>query len=156
MLPRQSGKNEAVAQLLVYLLNLLQRAGGQMVYGATADALGRVLAEPVCSTRTLPPADCSAMDGYAVRAADLGGASAQAPVANMAGVSQQSREGFGLYRFLHRADAAIQGALRVCHSCPRASADSALQRDRAPDRRLDGPTDRRSVPVGDCSQVRAA
>jgi molybdopterin molybdotransferase len=34
-------------------------------------ALGRVLAEEVRSGRTLPPADCSAMDGYAVRAADV-------------------------------------------------------------------------------------
>jgi len=34
-------------------------------------ALGRVLAEAVHSGRTLPPADCSAMDGYAVRAADV-------------------------------------------------------------------------------------
>jgi hypothetical protein len=39
--PRQSGKNEAVAQLLVYLLNLLQRVGGNIVYGATGDGLGR-------------------------------------------------------------------------------------------------------------------
>ncbi len=39
--PRQSGKNEAVAQLLVYLLNLLQRQGGNIVYGATGDGLGR-------------------------------------------------------------------------------------------------------------------
>jgi hypothetical protein len=39
--PRQSGKNEAVAQLLVYLLALLQRHGGQMVYGAIGDGLGR-------------------------------------------------------------------------------------------------------------------
>lgn len=39
--PRQSGKNEAVAHLLVYLLNLLQRRGGQIVYGATGDGLGR-------------------------------------------------------------------------------------------------------------------
>lgn len=46
-----------------------------------ADALGRVLAEPLTSTRTLPPADCSAMDGYALRASDLAGASAPAPVA---------------------------------------------------------------------------
>jgi molybdopterin molybdotransferase len=38
---------------------------------ATADALGRVLAEPVVSRRTLPPFDVSAMDGYALRAADL-------------------------------------------------------------------------------------
>jgi len=45
-----------------------------------ADALGRVLAEPVVATRTLPPEDNSAMDGYAVRAADVAGAGAQRPV----------------------------------------------------------------------------
>ncbi len=39
--PRQSGKNEAAAQLLVYLLNLLQRTGGNMVFAAEADGLGR-------------------------------------------------------------------------------------------------------------------
>ena len=39
--PRQSGKNEAVAHLLVYLLTLFQRHGGQMVYGAIGDGLGR-------------------------------------------------------------------------------------------------------------------
>jgi len=43
-------------------------------------ALGRVLAERVCSRRTLPPADCSAMDGYAVRAADLPEAGRVLPV----------------------------------------------------------------------------
>lgn len=48
---------------------------------ATADALGRVLAEPVHSGRTLPPWDISAMDGYAVRAADLGSAPVALPVA---------------------------------------------------------------------------
>jgi molybdopterin molybdotransferase len=46
---------------------------------ATADALGRVLAAPVASSRTLPPADCSAMDGWAVRADDLAAAAAGAP-----------------------------------------------------------------------------
>jgi molybdopterin molybdotransferase len=35
------------------------------------DSLGRVLAEDVASRLTLPPADVSAMDGYAVRAADV-------------------------------------------------------------------------------------
>ena len=39
--PRQSGKNEAVAHLLVYLLTLFQRRGGQIVYGAVGDGLGR-------------------------------------------------------------------------------------------------------------------
>jgi len=43
------------------------------------DALGRVLARPVESARTLPPSDVSAMDGYAVQAGDLAGASAGAP-----------------------------------------------------------------------------
>jgi molybdopterin molybdotransferase len=43
------------------------------------DALGRVLAVPVTAGRTLPPADCSAMDGYALRAADLAGATRAAP-----------------------------------------------------------------------------
>jgi molybdopterin molybdotransferase len=37
-------------------------------------AVGRVLAEPVCSDVDMPPFDKSAMDGYAVRAADLGDA----------------------------------------------------------------------------------
>lgn len=36
-----------------------------------ADAEGRVLAADVASRRTQPPADMSAMDGYAVRAADV-------------------------------------------------------------------------------------
>jgi molybdopterin molybdotransferase len=40
------------------------------------DALGRVLTEDVIALRTQPPAAMSAMDGYAVRAADV----AQAPV----------------------------------------------------------------------------
>jgi molybdopterin molybdotransferase len=41
-----------------------------------ADALGRVLAEDVAADQDLPPFDRSAMDGYAVRAADA----ADAPV----------------------------------------------------------------------------
>lgn len=45
----------------------------------TADALGRVLAAPIHSTTALPPWDNSAMDGYAIRAADTEGASDDAP-----------------------------------------------------------------------------
>jgi molybdopterin molybdotransferase len=48
---------------------------------ATRDALGRVLAEPVLATRRLPPADNSAMDGYALRSADVAGASAARSIA---------------------------------------------------------------------------
>lgn len=44
------------------------------------DAQDRVLAEAVVSERTLPPADSSAMDGFAVRRGDLAGASASSPV----------------------------------------------------------------------------
>ncbi|HEY7599529.1 MAG TPA: gephyrin-like molybdotransferase Glp [Candidatus Limnocylindrales bacterium] len=47
---------------------------------AFSDALSRVLAEPIVAGRELPPADNSAMDGYAVRAADLAGAAAGRPV----------------------------------------------------------------------------
>jgi molybdopterin molybdotransferase len=36
-----------------------------------ADALGRVLADGIVARTTQPPADVSAMDGYAVRAADI-------------------------------------------------------------------------------------
>lgn len=41
--PRQSGKNEAVAHLLVYLLNIFQRSGGAMVFAAIGDGVGRGL-----------------------------------------------------------------------------------------------------------------
>jgi molybdopterin molybdotransferase len=43
---------------------------------ALDDALGRVLADDLAAKRTQPPADVSAMDGYAVRAGDV----ASAPV----------------------------------------------------------------------------
>jgi molybdopterin molybdotransferase len=44
------------------------------------DALGRVLAVPIVSPLTLPAWDNSAMDGYALRASDVEGATASAPV----------------------------------------------------------------------------
>ena len=44
------------------------------------EALGRVLAEDISSPRDIPGFDNSAMDGYAVRAADLAGASDANPV----------------------------------------------------------------------------
>ncbi|HUG47228.1 MAG TPA: gephyrin-like molybdotransferase Glp [Candidatus Limnocylindria bacterium] len=44
------------------------------------EALGRVLAAPVASRLTLPPWDNSAMDGFALRAADVAGASHDEPV----------------------------------------------------------------------------
>ena len=47
----------------------LKRLGTEQVSLAAAN--GRVLAADVAATRTQPPADMSAMDGYAVRAADV-------------------------------------------------------------------------------------
>ncbi|MFZ0247668.1 MAG: hypothetical protein WAL68_18485, partial [Candidatus Binatus sp.] len=44
------------------------------------EALGRVLAEDISSPRDIPGFDNSAMDGYAVRAADLAKASEASPV----------------------------------------------------------------------------
>ncbi|PRW63563.1 molybdopterin molybdenumtransferase [Actinopolyspora mortivallis] len=44
------------------------------------DCLGLALAEPVTTGIPLPPFDNSAMDGYAVRAADLEGATGERPV----------------------------------------------------------------------------
>src|SRR4051812_30990457 len=44
-----------------------------------AESLGMVLAEDVFSDIDIPPFDNSSMDGYALRAADLEGASADAP-----------------------------------------------------------------------------
>ena len=44
------------------------------------DALGLVCAEDVVATMSLPSFDNSAMDGYAVRSADVAGASAEQPV----------------------------------------------------------------------------
>jgi molybdopterin molybdotransferase len=44
------------------------------------DALGRVLAEDIVAPLTIPAWDNSAMDGYAVRSADVSGASAERPV----------------------------------------------------------------------------
>jgi molybdopterin molybdotransferase len=45
-----------------------------------AEARGQVLAEDVTSPLTIPPLDNTAMDGYAVRAADTSGATQEAPV----------------------------------------------------------------------------
>ena len=45
-----------------------------------AAALGRTLAEPVVSTLDIPVFDNSAMDGFAVRGADVAGAAADVPV----------------------------------------------------------------------------
>jgi molybdopterin molybdotransferase len=70
-------------------LATLEQARDQILTGIEAkpaetialeEALGRVLAEPVVARLTLPPWDNSAMDGFAVRSADIAKARADAPV----------------------------------------------------------------------------
>ena len=60
--------DEALAQLLG-----AAKAVPDMEEVATLEATGRVLAKPQRSTMDVPPMDNSAMDGYAVRLADLQG-----------------------------------------------------------------------------------
>ena len=59
------------------ILSATPRLGAETI--SVAEAAGRVLAESIDSTRRHPPADCSAMDGYAVHRADLEAASADNP-----------------------------------------------------------------------------
>ena len=68
-----------------------------------ADALGRVLAEPVRSADPVPGFDNSAMDGYAVRAADTRGAGREHP-AELA-VIDESRAGHPAGRTLGAGEA---------------------------------------------------
>jgi molybdopterin molybdotransferase len=58
----------SVADARARILAGLRPAGTEIV--PLADAAGRVLAAPVTARLTQPPADVSAMDGYALRAAD--------------------------------------------------------------------------------------
>jgi molybdopterin molybdotransferase len=60
------------------MLNGVEPLGMERV--ALGSALGRVLAEPVVALVTLPPWDNSAMDGFAVRAADVAGTSNERPL----------------------------------------------------------------------------
>jgi molybdopterin molybdotransferase len=68
------GVEEALARVMSAAHPLEQRTV------ALADAVGSALATDLVSDVTLPPWDNSAMDGYAVRAQDVRGASADAPV----------------------------------------------------------------------------
>jgi molybdopterin molybdotransferase len=68
--------DDALARLLAAVVPL-----GRAENVSTPDAWGRVLAQDVVSPVNVPPEDNSAMDGYAVRLADLaGGAGALLPV----------------------------------------------------------------------------
>ncbi|MBV0891007.1 molybdopterin molybdotransferase MoeA [Paracoccus sp. Z118] len=60
-----------VDEALARVLALAPKPEGEEI--SIADALGRVLLKPAVSRMTQPPFDASAMDGYAVRSADLPG-----------------------------------------------------------------------------------
>jgi len=74
--PALQSFDEALARLLAAVVPL-----GQQEVLPTSEALGRVLAAEVRSTIDVPPADNTSMDGYALRAADLGAAGTVLPVA---------------------------------------------------------------------------
>jgi len=59
----------AVAEAVAKVVSGFSRLPAEQV--GIADSAGRVLAEDVAARTTQPPADVSAMDGYAVRAADV-------------------------------------------------------------------------------------
>lgn len=67
----------SVAEAQRFVLDVAPVLGAETV--TAREALGRVLAGEITSTLTLPPDDCSAMDGYAVRRADLAGVSSHEP-----------------------------------------------------------------------------
>ncbi len=66
---------EALARILSHV-NLLEPEEQQIL-----DALGQVVADDVVAPLDIPPLDNTAMDGYAVRAADTTGADESSPVA---------------------------------------------------------------------------
>ena len=59
----------SVREALDRILALSDRLPGEKIY--LQQAQGRVLAQAVTATRDQPPFTAAAMDGYAIRAADL-------------------------------------------------------------------------------------
>lgn len=88
------------------------------------EARGRILAAPLQATRSLPPWDNSAMDGFAVRAADLAGAPVELPIAGV--IAAGDRQGRAL---------AAGTALRIMTGAPLPrGADCVVMREDAEDR----------------------
>ena len=97
-----------VADALARVLDGCRAAAGRNV--PLAEALGRVLAQTLTAMRTQPPADVSAMDGYAVRAADVANAPARLNVIGEVAAGRpfrrkcrRRRSGPHLYRRRHAA-----------------------------------------------------
>ncbi|WP_439501154.1 molybdopterin molybdotransferase MoeA [Aminobacter ciceronei] len=76
-----------VADALARLLDAAEPRGTETV--GLAQASGRVLSAPLHALRTQPPFDASAMDGYAVQAADIASLPAQLKVIGQAPAGKQ-------------------------------------------------------------------
>lgn len=108
-----------VAEAQRRILDMVTPLGTESV--ALDDALGRVLAAPIVSSRTLPPFDNSGMDGYAVRMRDVAAASEASPVVLQ--VEGESRAG-------ERPDAHLREgtAMRIMTGAPvPAGADAVVR-----------------------------
>ena len=79
----------SVSEAQAHVLGAARELGPETV--AVRDAEGRILADPIDSTRVLPPADCSAMDGYAVRVEDFGDAGPRGSASERAEPSSETR-----------------------------------------------------------------
>jgi molybdopterin molybdotransferase len=68
--PSENSRALTVAEALARILDAVTPVSAETL--AIGDAHGRVLASPLVARLTQPPFDASAMDGYALRAADIG------------------------------------------------------------------------------------
>ena len=82
-----------VEQALARILDGVAPLGPETV--GLREARGRVLAEPIAATLTQPPFDSSAMDGYAVRAADVARVPITLPVVGESQAGKRYREPIG-------------------------------------------------------------
>jgi molybdopterin molybdotransferase len=105
------------------------------------DALGRYLSEDVLAREDAPPFSNSAMDGYAVRAADLSGASAETPVRLT--VAGESKAGSGPGLTLTPGS-----AIRIFTGAPVPIDADAVVMQEDTDREGDAVAVRLAVPVG--------
>jgi molybdopterin molybdotransferase len=96
------------------LIDVVQRP--DPVATPLAESLGRVLAQPVVAPRDVPPFAASAMDGYALRAADTAGAPATLTVVASSGAGRPSPVGVGPGEAVAIATGAAlpEGADAVC------------------------------------------
>lgn len=97
-MPRQAKPHQdltvSVADARSIILGSLTPLAGEMV--PILEAHRRVLHEDVVADAMIPPLDCSAMDGYAVIAADTRGASPESPVSlRVIGENQAGGPGAG-------------------------------------------------------------